>query len=97
MKAVGKVVFLAHVVDRLANRPERRHRDELGLHAAAGRFLGIFERPAQQDAVVERQAVENLFLIRLLHVLENVDGIVGIEVLNGLGNRRVGQRPNACA
>ena len=38
-EAVGKVLVLAHVVDGLADRPERRHRDEFGLHAPAGASL----------------------------------------------------------
>ena len=67
------------------------NRDELGLHAAAGRFFGVFERPAQQYAIIEWQAVEDFLLVRLFHILKNVDGIIGIEILNCLCNRRIGQ------
>ena len=39
VEAVGQILGLAHIVDRLPDRPERRHGDEIGLHDAAGGVL----------------------------------------------------------
>ncbi len=89
-EAVGKVLVLAHVVDGLADRPERRHGDELGLHAPAGALFRIVERAAQPDALGEGQLRQDLVLVLLVEVLEDVDGVVGIEFLHRLRDLRVG-------
>ena len=88
---VGQVLVFAHVVDGLADRPERRHRDELGLHAPAGALFRIIERAAQPDALGERQLRQDLVLVLLVEVFENVDRVVGIEFLHGLSDLLVGQ------
>ena len=87
-EAVGQVLVLAHVVDRLADRPERRHGDELGLHAPAGALFRIVERAAQPDAFGERQLRQDLVLVLLVEILEDVDRVVGIEFLDGLRDLR---------
>ena len=80
---LGKIVVLAHVVDRLADRPERRHRDELRLHAAPGALFGVVERASQPDAFGERQLCQDFVLVLLVEVLEDVDRVVGIQFLHG--------------
>ncbi len=39
VERIGQILALAHEIDRLPHRPERRHGDELRLHAPAG---GVF-------------------------------------------------------
>ena len=90
-EAVRQVLVLAHVVDGLADRPERRHRHELGLHAPAGGLFRIVERATQPDALGERQLRQDLVLVLLVEVFQDVDGVVGIELLDGLGDLLVGQ------
>ena len=90
-ETVGQVLVLAHVVDGLADRPERRHRHELGLHAPAGGLFRIVERAPQPDALGERQLRQDLVLVLLVEVFQDVDGVVGIELLDGLGDLLVGQ------
>ena len=81
---VGQVLVLAHVVDGLADRPERRHGDELRLHAPAGGFFRIVERPPQPDPLGERQLRQDLVLVLLVEVFQDVDRVVGIEFLDRL-------------
>ena len=92
VEAVGQVLGLAHVVDRLADRPERRHGDEIGLHDAAGGVLGIFEAPLERRALEGRQLGEDVGLLFLVEVLDDVDRIVGIELLERLGHLLGGHR-----
>jgi hypothetical protein len=55
------------------------HRDELALHQAAGGFFRIRERLFNGGAVIGCQGAENGALVVLFHVLDDGDGIVGIE------------------
>ncbi len=86
VEAVGQIVGLAHVVDRLPDRPERRHGDEIGLHDAAGGVLGIFEAALERDALEMRQLGEDVRLLFLVEILEQINRLVGIELLEGLGH-----------
>src|SRR5690606_11865860 len=45
----------------------------------------------QPDSLGERQLRQDLVLVRLVEVFQNIDRIVGIEFLDGLGDLRVGQ------
>ena len=90
-EAVRQVLVVAHVVDGLADGPERRHGDELRLHAPPGGFFRIVERTAQPDAFGERQLRQDLVLVLLVEVLQNVDRVVGIEFLHRLRDLRIGQ------
>ena len=84
VEAVGQVVGQAHEVDRLLHRPEGRHGDEIGLHDAAGRVFGIFEAALQRDALEMRELGKDVGLLVLVEVLEQIDGFVGIELLQRL-------------
>ena len=88
VEGLGQVGRLAHVVDRLPDRPERRHGDELGLHQPTGRVLRIVERALQGDALGRRQLVEDLGLVLLVEALEDRDGVVRVEVAHALGDGR---------
>ena len=89
---VGQPRILAHEVDRLADRPERRHGDEMRRHPPAGGFLRIVEPALQRDALGERQAGEHLLAVLLVEVADDLDGVVGIELADGLGDLLVRDR-----
>ena len=55
------------------------------------RLFGIVERPAQPDPFGERQLRQDLVLVLLVEILQNVDGVVGIELLHRLRDLLVGQ------
>ena len=72
----------------MSDRPGRRDGDELVLHAAAGRRLGIIEAAGQRDAFGSRKLIEDFGLLVLGQVFENADRVVGIEVADAFGDRR---------
>ena len=86
VEPVRQVRRLAHVVDRLADGPVRRHRDELGLHPPAGGIFRIIEAALERDALGQRQLLENLLLVLLVEVFEHLDRIVGFELADALGD-----------
>src|SRR5262245_61883895 len=69
-EAIGEIVVLPHIVDRLANRPEWWNGDELGLHATAGRLFRIVERAAKPDPFREWQLRKDLVLILLVEIFQ---------------------------
>ena len=85
-EALGQILGLAHVVDGLSDGPGRRHRDELGLHPPPGGLFRIVEALRDRDALGRRQLLEDLRLLFLGQVLQDVDGVVGIELAHALGD-----------
>ncbi len=65
----------------------RLDRDELGLHAPAGRVFRIVEAAGERDALERRQLLEDLGLLVLRQVFEDRDRVVGIELAHALGDR----------
>ena len=86
VEAVGQILGIAHIIDGLPHRPERRHGDEIGLHDAAGRVLGIFEAPLDGRPLEGRKLGEDIGLVFLIEVLDEVDRLVRIELLERLGD-----------
>src|SRR5207249_5384512 len=84
---VRQIGGIAHVVDRMANGPVRRHRDELRLHPPACGILRIKQAPLQRDALGRRQLFEDLLLVLLVEPFEQLDGIVGCQFANALRDR----------
>ena len=74
------------MVDGLAHGPERRHRDELGLHPAPGRAFRVVQAALQRDALGRRQLLEDLGLVLLRQVFQDVDRVVGVHVADALGD-----------
>ena len=74
------------MVDRVADRPFGRHRDEFGLHAAAGRAFRIQQDAFERAALLCRQLLEHFDLFFLGQVFKNVGRVIGIEVANALGD-----------
>ena len=62
------------------------HRDQLALHQAAGGFLGVGQRFLDRGAIVGVQRAEDLALVLGLHVLDDRDGVVGIELGGDVGD-----------
>ena len=79
------------MIDRLPRRPEGRHRDQVRLHQAAGRALGVVEALLERHAIGRRQRVQDLVLVGLVEVLEDVDGVVGFEIAHTLDHRLGGE------
>jgi hypothetical protein len=80
------ILGFAHVVDRLPDRPCRRHRDELGLHPPPGGLFRVVEAAGERGAFGDRKLVENLGLVFLGQVLEDVDRVIGVELAHALGD-----------
>ena len=89
---VRQARLLAHEVDRLPDRPERRHGDELRRHPPAGGILRIVEAALERDALGVGKAGENLLAVFLVEVGDDLDGVVGIELADGLGDLLVRDR-----
>ena len=87
VKPVRQIGGVAHVVDRLAHGPVRRHRDELRLHPPACGILRIKQAALQRLALGRRQLFEDLFLVLLIEAFEQFDGVVGFQFANALGDR----------
>ncbi len=89
---LGQVLGVAHEVDDLADRPERRHGHEVGLHQAAGGLFRVEEVALQRGAVALRQLIEDFLLVVRLEASEQVGGVVAVEVADGARQDVVGQR-----
>ena len=63
-----------------------RHRDQVALHQSAGGFLCVAERFLDRGAIVGFHRAEDGALLMLLHVLDDRDGIVGIELRGKVGD-----------
>ncbi len=87
---VRQPLVLAHEVDGLADRPERRHGDEIRRHQPAGGILRIFQTALQRDALRQRHRRQNLVEVRLVEILQDLHRIVGIELADGIGDFGVG-------
>ena len=96
VKGLRRVLHFAEIIDRAADRPERRHRDEIRLHQTARRVLGEIEAARQGRPFRQRQTFENGLAVFVLEVFENVDRVVGIEfaqaVDDGVDRQRFEQR-----
>jgi hypothetical protein len=75
----GQVLVLAQIVEHVADGPMLGHRDQLALHQAAGGFLGIGKRFLDRGAIVGIERAEHFALVLRVHVLDDRDGVVGIE------------------
>ncbi len=82
----GEVLAGAQIVDHLADRPMLGHGDGVAPHQPAGRFLGIGERFLDRGAVVGIERAQHGALLLLLHVLDDRDRVVGLELAGDLGD-----------
>ena len=82
-----QLVVLAHEVDQVADGQVLGHRDQLALHQAAGGFLRIGQRAFDRRAVFRLHLGEDRLLVRVVEVLDQLDRVVGIELLGDFGHR----------
>jgi hypothetical protein len=78
---------LAHIVDCLADIPLRRHSDEVGLHSPAGGAFRVVEAAGKRDALGRRQLFEDLGAVFGREILQQRDGVVGLQFAHALGDR----------
>ena len=89
-EAVRQVGVFSHIVDRLPDGPKRRDGDELRLHPPSGGVLRVVEAALEGDALGRGQPVEDLGLLVLVEPLEEVDGVIRIELAHAGRDRRGG-------
>ena len=85
-EALGKIGLLADVIEGLPHRPERRHRDAVRLHDAAGGIFRIIEASLDRRPLERRELREDLAAIFLVEILKKIDRLVGIELLQRFGD-----------
>ena len=61
-------------------------RDELVLHPPAGGVLRVVEAALERDALDRRQLFEDFGLLLFRQVLQDGDGVVGIELAHAFGD-----------
>ena len=81
-----QLVARAKIVDDLADLPMLRHRDQVALHQAAGRFLRIGQRFLDRGAVVGLHRAQHGLLLVRLEVFEDRDRVVGVELGREVGH-----------
>ncbi len=74
-----QVTIVAQIVDHLADRHMFGHRDQIALHQTTGGLLRIGQRAFDRRAIFRLHRIEDGLLIGLLHILDDRDGIVGVE------------------
>ncbi|MNE21957.1 hypothetical protein D3C80_1151410 [compost metagenome] len=70
----------------MANRPEWRHSNKLGLHTPTGRAFGIIQRAAKSDPLRKRQLGKNLFPVCVVKVFQNVDSVIRVQLTDTSGD-----------
>ncbi len=89
---VGQVAPVAQVIDQVAHRQMFGHGHELAAHQAAGGFLGIGQGGLDRDPVLQLDLGQNGALVGLVQILDQLDGVVGFELVDdlrhGLGRQR---------
>ena len=82
----GEILARAQEIDHVADRPMFGHGDDVAPHQAAGRFLGIGERFLDRGAVVGVERAQHGALLLLLHILDDRDRVVGLELAGDFGD-----------
>ena len=86
VEIVGQVVAGAQVIDGLADVPKHRHSDNVAAHQTPGAVLREGEPLLNSAARCERHRGQDLFLEVLVEIFENIDGIVGLKLLDHVGD-----------
>ena len=68
------------------------YRNEIAAHQAAGGLLGIGEGGLDRDPVFHLDFGQDRALVRLVQILDQLDGIVGFQLLDDLRDAGGGQR-----
>ena len=78
-----EVVGIAHVVDHLPNRPERRHRHEVSLHETAGRLLGVLEIALHRGTIDRGDELKDRLPVGGIEPPPHVRPTVGLQTGDG--------------
>ena len=76
----------AQEIDDVADGPMLGHGDRVAPHQPAGGLLGIRERFLDRGAVVGIERAQHGALLLLLHVLDEGDRVVGLELAGDFGD-----------
>lgn len=85
MELLGKILGRAHRVDHLADGPERRGLDQLAPHEAAGGVFRVAQRLLDRGALHRVEGAEELALELPVQILDQIDDVVGVELLDRCG------------
>ena len=91
VEALRQPLLGAHEVDGVADRPVLGRDHDLALHQAPGGVLVVLERALDRRAVDVVEHPQDALLLGRLHVLGEIDDVVGLEVLHRPLEHRVGQ------
>jgi hypothetical protein len=86
VEIVRQLTGSTHVVDRFADGPGGWHSRNLSLHQPAGAFLRKGQALDQDRAFVRRQRGKDALLLVLVEILEQLDGVVAVQLGDRLGN-----------
>ena len=91
-EVIGNITRHPHMVNGLPHRPELRHRHKLRLHQTASRIFRVIQGAVQRRTVLLGNLGEDFILLGLVHVLNEIQRVIGIELLDGRGDHVIGQR-----
>ena len=86
-----QILMIAQIIDQLSNRHMLRYCDQIALHDTPGGFLGIGQRILDRRAVFGVEFGKDGLLVRLFHILDNRDGVIGVELPCQIGKLGGGQ------
>ncbi len=90
----GQLMMVAQIVDELTHGHMLGHRHKLALHDTASGFFGVGQRVFDDGAVFGVQLGKNGLLVLFLHILDDRDRVIGIQLSSKPGNLRCGQGVN---
>ena len=76
----GQVLVIAQIIDELTNGHMFRHRDQFALHDTASGFVGIRQSIFNDGAVFGVQLGQNGLLVLRLHIFDNRNRVIGIQL-----------------
>ena len=88
----GQILMVAQIVDQLTDRHMFRHRDQLALHDPACGFVRVRKCVFDCGTVFWVEFGEDGLLVLLLHVLDNRDGVISVELSGEVGDKCGWQR-----
>ena len=80
------------MINRLPHGPEFGDCHKFRLHQAASGIFRIFQRPIEHCPVFLGNLREDFFLLGLVHILNEIERVVRIELLDGGRDHIIGQR-----
>ena len=91
VEALGQPLLGAHEVDGVADRPVLGRDHDLALHQPPGRILAVLQRRLDRRPVRLVERPQDPLLLRRVHVLGEIDDVVGLELRHRRRQHVVGQ------